>query len=157
MSIEEQSGTTDSNIQGIGRAIQMKTWFYLIAGFSSLTLIAVIMGLLLVQFFQNRPINLTKVTGYLADAVDMNLRNLYIADDSLDRSLPERRQDGTHYWYFYRFNVSLPPHLSVAGLETLVRREMAEFDVDIIPLTASGSETRWRLVFGDLEFAEVIM
>ncbi len=157
MSNEEQTGSTDSHIQGIGRVIQMKTWLYLIAGFSSLTLIAVIMGLLLVQFYQNRPVNLTKVTGYLADAVEKNLHELYIAENSLERSVPERRQDGIHYWYFYRFDVALPPQLSAEGMEKLLRREMAEFDVDIIPLPVSGSETRWRLVFGELEFAEIVL
>ena len=137
------------------------SFMYYIVSVLALSSLLAVTGLLAVNFWISRPINLQGETTRLADTLEAELADnfvpaQYVARDpsrleSLDREGIETR------WTFHNFTVTLPPHIKSETLKNELRREMSAYFVKLMAeekQEGTGHE-RFSLYFDNLAFATV--
>jgi len=130
------------------------SWLPVLVGINVVAAAAVLLGALLVQFLNNRPLNLRFHTNYWADQLTEALEE-YVTPDLIRRSPPQLLHNEAASWHLYRFDVDLPAHLSAGGIEELIGREMIEEGINVDSRPAGPDAKEMRLALGGQDFAVV--
>lgn len=136
--------------------------YYIVSVLGLSTLLAVT-GLLAVNFWISRPINMHGETVRLADALATALSNNYIPQQNVQREAPVKEtldRDGlTMDWTFQDFRVTLPPHIKSESLKNELRKEMSAYFVKLMDeeKEADTGYERFSLYFENLAFATVTL
>ena len=139
------------------------SFMYYIVSVLVLSSILAITGLLAVNFWLSRPVNLQGETDRLADALEVALRDNFVPAQNIarDASLPEfQEREGTEtHWTFHGFNVTLPAHVKSETLKEELRKKMSEYFVKLLEDEKQDvtDYERFSLYFDNFAFATVTL
>ena len=132
------------------------SWLYFAVGTVSLATVAVLAGVVLVQFLLHRPQDVRQHTAYLSDVFEKVLEQHFVPAESVHRSRGEEMQDTSGRWMYHRFEIELPTSLNRKGLVRLLQEEMLENYVHMRPASDSQQGEKYTLSLGKRHFADVI-
>lgn len=131
------------------------SWGYLAMGFVTLSVAAVLAGLMLARYLNDRPVDLTPATGDLirkfASILETNgipLENVAIAPGA-------RQVTNTAVWRHYDVTVDVPTATSRDGLAQIVKRDFTGRGVIVTGMETDGRLEQMRLSLGGQVFATV--
>lgn len=139
------------------------SFMYYIVSVLALSSLLAITGLLAVNFWLSRPVNLEGETDRLADVLEDALQDNFVPAPNIarDAALPEfQEREGTEtHWSFHSFNVTLPAHVKSDTVKDELRKRMSEYFVKLVDeekQEVTGYE-RFSLYFDNLAFATVTL
>lgn len=139
------------------------SFMYYIVSVLALSSLLAITGLLAVNFWISRPVNLQGETDRLADALEVALQDNFVPAQNItrDAALPEfLEREGTEtHWSFHNFNVTLPAHVKSETLKDELRKKMSAYFVKLVDeenQDVTGHE-RFSLYFDNFAFATVTL
>lgn len=139
------------------------SFMYYIVSVLALSSLLAITGLLAVNFWLSRPVNLEGETDRLADVLEDALQDNFVPSRNIarDAALPEfLERDGTEtHWSFHSFNVTLPPHVKSETLRDELRKKMSEYFVKLVEEEKQEvtDYERFSLYFDNFAFATVTL
>lgn len=133
------------------------SWGYLAMGFVTLSVAAVLAGLMLARYLNDRPVDLSPATGDLirkfASILETNgipLENVAIAPGT-------RQSTNTAVWRHYDVTVEVPKATSLDGLAQIVKRDFTGRGVIVTGMENEGRLEQLRLSLGGQVFATVAL
>ncbi len=139
------------------------SFMYYIVSVLALSSLLAITGLLAVNFWLSRPVNLEGETDRLADVLEDALQDNFVPSQNIarDPALPEfLNRDGTEtHWSFHSFNVTLPAHVKSDTLKDELRKKMSDYFVKLVDeekQDVTGYES-FSLYFDNFAFATVTL
>ncbi len=139
------------------------SFMYYIVSVLALSSLLALTGLLAVNFWISRPVNLQGETDRLADALVEALQDNFVPAPNIarDAALPEfLEREGTEtHWSFHSFSVTLPAHVKSETIKDELRKKMSEYFVKLVDeenQDVTGYE-RFSLYFDNFAFATVTL
>ena len=134
------------------------SWKLIAIGLSIAGIAAVLSAVLLAGFLESRPVDLREHTRKRASDLERLLAYNQVPESSVTQSAEEERHDGTARWTYREYRVDLPPTLSLAGVERLIRRNMADRNVSVFDEPDTPADrTVLRLAAAGQQFATLTL
>ncbi len=109
----------------------LHSWKTIIMGLWAVGLVAALGAVLLAMFLQSRPIDLRDHSRQVAGDFEELLAMIQVPLANIHRIAEESQSDTDARWTRFSYEVKLPDSLNLSGVVTVIRRNMARYNVDV--------------------------
>lgn len=133
------------------------SWTFIVLGYVT-TIIAAILAVLLIRhYLDNRPLDLTGHTFDLATKSRALIEANRVPSANIEVIESARRESDTAIWWYYAMSVSLPPEVNARGLEQVLMDHWTRHNVIVKPIETAEGLRRISLALAGHEFATITL
>ena len=133
------------------------SWLAIFLGFTTLIIASTLAVLMVRQYLESRPLDLTEHTRDLAMKTRLLLETNRVPSMNIDVVDSATRSSDTAVWWYYEMAVALPEELNARTVEQLIQDDLTARNVLVTKLESTDRLRSVSLSLAGLEFAKVIL